>query len=69
MAVTAWMAAATACSDDALTVASTRALMAAASIVAAADVVDELLDGKKASSVSVGDGEGVLRSLLALMRA
>ena len=58
----------TACWVDAKTVASTRALMAAASMidvdVDAEDVPDEADGSKKALSVAVGDGEGVRPALL-----
>ena len=53
----------TACCVDARTVASTRALMAAASMIGvdvdAVGVPDEVVGSKKALSEAVGDGEGV----------
>ena len=63
--LTASNAAATDVSVAAFTVASTRALMDAGSIAAACDAVVEL---KKASSLAVGDGDGV-RDARCLRRA
>ena len=56
----------TACWVDARTVASTRALMAAASMIGVdvdADGVPAVVESKKALSEAVGDGEGVRPAL------